>query len=128
MSKILKSSLRSVAAVFGGYLLLALTNMAFVIFRFVQQSVTWDPILTLFVAIPYTLGCGALAGYLIGWIAGRYELRHAGFVATLMVLVTLLAMTLGQAVEPRWYQIAYAIVMAPSVVLGGWMRERSRRN
>ncbi len=62
MSEPIRPILRSTLAVVSGYLVLALTNMAFVTSRFVQPILTLGPVSTIAVAIPYTFVFSLMGG------------------------------------------------------------------
>jgi hypothetical protein len=66
----------------------------------------------------------ALGGYLAGWLAGRRPLAHAVAMAMLLSAgaIASLVSTLGHGAV--WTQVTALALMAPSAVLGGWLRAR----
>ncbi|RYE02062.1 MAG: hypothetical protein EOP50_00950 [Sphingobacteriales bacterium] len=66
----------------------------------------------------------ALGGYVAGLLGGSRPVLHGALVATILAtgaLVSLLS-TVGHGAI--WSQIAALVIMAPSAVLGGWLRAR----
>lgn len=112
-------TLRSVASVLAGYVLLAATNMAFVMLFFVPPTPGWSSPGIFAVATPYTFLCGFLTGYLVEKIAGRRRPLHAAIVASLMGAVIVVSLIINVAAEPTWYRLEYLILMVLSTVLGG---------
>ena len=116
--------LRSLGSIAVGYLLLALTNMLFVILWFVQPIAQWSVLAIVALSVPYTLLCALAAGYVAGWIAARRERIHVFVLAGMMGVVIIVSLVIGVAVEPVWYKGIYLVVMVPATVLGGHLRVR----
>ncbi len=116
--------LRSLGSITVGYLLLALTNMLFVILWFVQPIAPWPVLAIVALSVPYTLLCALAAGYVAAWIAARRERIHAFVLAGMMGVVIIVSLVIGVAVEPAWYKGIYLVVMVPATVLGGHLRVR----
>ena len=116
--------LRSIAAVIVGYAVFAAS--AFAVFR-LSGHAAHAPASGPFMLL--TIACGvafaALGGYLAGWLAGRRPLAHAVAMAVLLAAgaTASLVSTLGHGAI--WSQLAALAVMAPSAVLGGWLRARA---
>jgi hypothetical protein len=115
--------LRSVAAVLLGYVVFAAS--AFAVFR-VSGHAPHAPASVPFMLLTIVSGVvfAIAGGYVAGWIAGRRPVAHALAMAALVVLGAgvSLASTLGHGAV--WSQVAALLLMAPSAVLGGWLRGR----
>jgi hypothetical protein len=115
------SLLRSLAAVLLGYIVFAASSYA--IFRMSGQAPHAVASMSFMLA---TIASGIVfavaGGYVAGWIAGRRPLAHAVAMAALLALGAgvSLASTLGHGAI--WTQLAALLLMAPSAVLGGWLR------
>ena len=116
--------LRSFVAVVVGYVIFAVS--AYAVFRLSghpAHEAASAPFMVLSIA------CGVIfalvGGYVAGWLAGRRALAHG--VAMALLLATgasvSLASTLGRGAV--WSQLAALLLMAPSAVLGGWLRASS---
>jgi hypothetical protein len=75
----------------------------------------------------YGMAFALCGGYVGGLVAGRRPLVHATAVAALLALVAAMSLisTLGKGAI--WSQVCALVLMAPSAVVGGWLRERSVR-
>jgi hypothetical protein len=116
--------LRSVVAVLVGYAVFAAS--AFAVFRLsghAPHAPASPPFMLLTIASGVVFA--ALGGYVAGWLAGRRPLAHAVAMATLLAVgaVASLVSTLGHGAV--WTQVTALIFMAPSAVLGGWLRARA---
>jgi hypothetical protein len=119
--------LKSVLAVLGGYLTMAIVVMLFtgglkmlIPSRFPTDGAPTGSYLT--VNIAYSLVAALAGGYVSAWIAPRLPVQHAvalGVFTPVMSIVS--AMQFGNR-QPRWYQVLLAVLMPPAVVLGGWGR------
>ncbi|PYP78083.1 MAG: hypothetical protein DMD35_12275 [Gemmatimonadetes bacterium] len=113
--------LRSVVAVLVGYV--AFAASAYAVFR-LSGHAAHAPASVSFMLL--TIACGvifaALGGYVAGWLAGRRPLAHAVAMAALLLAgaAASLVSTLGHGAI--WSQVAAIMLMAPSAVLGGWLR------
>jgi peptidoglycan/LPS O-acetylase OafA/YrhL len=67
------------------------------------------------------------AGYTAARIAGRRELMNAGAVAAIIALLALISIVAQPGLTTYWSQIAAIVLMAPSAVLGGWLRQRQTK-
>jgi hypothetical protein len=115
------SYFRSVGAVIVGYLVFAVLGYA--VFRVSGQAAHATASLAFMLAsITSGVVFAFLGGYIAGWLAGRKPGAHAIAVATLIAIgatVSLIA-TLGNG--SIWSQVAAITLMAPSAILGGWVR------
>ena len=116
-------AIRSALSVLAGYVLFAVS--AFLIFRLFnrpphQIAPLWFMVLATVVGV---LGAGA-GGYVSGVLAGSGPVGHAFGVAGVLVLgaSTSLSATIGKGAI--WSQVAAITLMAPSAVVGGWIRRR----
>jgi hypothetical protein len=116
--------LRSIVAVVVGYVVFAVS--AFAVFRLSGRAAHASaPIPFMLLTIASGVAFAALGGYVTGWLAGRRPLAHAVAMATLLAAgaVASLVSTLGHGAI--WSQVAALTLMAPSAVLGGWLRART---
>ncbi|MCX6132370.1 MAG: hypothetical protein NTU47_01040 [Ignavibacteriales bacterium] len=63
-------------------------------------------------------------GYVSAAIAARKQLMHAGIVAAIIAVAALISIFAQPGFPTHWSQITAIVFMAPSAVLGGWLRER----
>ena len=116
--------LRSVAAVFLGYVVFAASAAALFALsgHAAHASASWA-----FVGVTVASGVvfAVAGGYVAGWLAGRRPVTHAMAMAAVLAAVATvsLAQTLGHGAV--WSQVAALTVMAPSAVMGGWWRARA---
>ncbi len=120
------SILRSVVAVLVGYAVFAAS--AFAVFRLsghAPHATASVPFMLLTSASGVVFA--ALGGYVAGWLAGRRPLAHAVAMALLLAAgaIASLVSTLGHGAV--WTQVTALVLMAPSAVLGGWLRARAVR-
>lgn len=115
--------LRSVGAVVCGYLLFAFSAFAF--FQMSGQAPHQEaPTAVMFGSIATGTIAAFLGGYAAAWLAGRRPFAHGVAVALVLALgaTASLVSTLGHGAI--WSQVAALVLMAPSAVLGGWVRAR----
>ena len=94
--------LRSIAAVLVGYVVFAASSFA--VFRLSGHAPHAPaPVPFMLLAIASGVVFAALGGYVAGSLAGRRPLGHGAI----------------------WTQVAALTLMAPSAVLGGWLRART---
>jgi len=113
--------LRSVGGVLLGYAIFAVSAVA--LFALTGRD-PHAPASLAFMAMTVVIGdtCAMIGGYIAGWLAGRRPLAHGVAVAVVIAVgaaVSLFA-TLGHG--SVWTQIAALLFMAPSAVVGGWVR------
>ena len=113
---------RSIVSVFVGYFVFALS--AFALFQVSGQPPHQVAPLGFMVgSIIYGCAFACLGGYVAAWVAKRRPLAHGiavGIILALGAEVSLLN-TLGKGAV--WSQVAAILLMAPSAVLGGWLRD-----
>lgn len=119
--------LRSIAGVLAGYLVLAGSNMVFVLLMWFPPRAEVSDGTKAILAAFWTAAWSGGAGWLTARIAARKPVQHAGALAGIAVTVTAGSILLAVAVEPLWYKLLYAGVMAPACVAGGWLPEFRRR-
>jgi hypothetical protein len=114
---------RSVLAVIAGYLIFALSAFAF--FQISGQPPHQAaPTPIMLGSIVFGMVFALLGGYVAAWLARRRPLAHGvavGGVLALGAAISLLS-TLGKGAV--WSQVAALTLMAPSAVVGGWLRLR----
>jgi hypothetical protein len=117
---------RSVLAVIVGYVLFAVSGV--VLFQLTGQPPHGEASIAFMItATLYGMVFALLGGYAGGYIAGRKPLVHGAAVAAILALgagVSLIA-TIGRGAI--WSQVCALLLMAPSAVLGGWLRARSAK-
>ena len=116
--------LRSIAAVLVGYVVFAASSFA--VFRLSGHAPHAPaPVPFMLLAIASGVVFAALGGYVAGSLAGRRPLAHAVAMAALLAAgaTASLVSTLGHGAI--WTQVAALTLMAPSAVLGGWLRART---
>ncbi len=110
-------ALRSVAAVLGGYLIVA--GGTILTFNILVGQVTVDshPRQIILGTIGAVLS-GLTGGIVAGTIAPRLPFAHAAGVLLFLALDT--AFVLSKGSGPAWFDLAGSIVLAVSVLIGGW--------
>lgn len=68
-----------------------------------------------------------LAGYAAAHIAGKAEIQHSIGVACILAFLAGISMLAQPGLDSYWSQEGALILMAPSAVLGGWLRKRQAR-
>ena len=115
--------IKSIVAVVVGYLIFAVSAVAFLQLSGQPPHET-APLGLILGSIVFGIVFALLGGYVAALLARRRPLAHALAVAAIIALgatVSLIA-TLGKGAI--WSQIAALVLMAPSAVLGGWLRAR----
>ena len=118
--------IRSVVAVLIGYIVFAAS--AFAVFRLSGQAPhAAASVSFMLVTVASGVLFALIGGYIAGWIAGRRPFAHGVAMAALLALgaAASLASTLGHGAV--WTQVTALTLMAPSAVLGGWLRARGTR-
>jgi len=115
--------LRSVIAVIIGYVIFA--ALAFAIFRVTGQAPHAEAPLP-FMALSTISGMlfALIGGYVAALLAGRYPFAHGVAMAVLLAVgaTVSLVSTIGHGAI--WSQVAALGLMAPSAVVGGWIRAK----
>ena len=119
--------LRSILAVVGGYVTMAIVVMLFTAVVktlspswFASEGAPVAPYLA--VNICYSFIAAFAGGYVVAWIAARFPLQHAVALGGLVLVMSIVsAMQYGNR-QPRWYQALLAMLMPLAAILGGWLR------
>ena len=117
------SFLRSFGSAIIGYLIFAFSAFGF--FQLSGQPPHQAAPLSVMVAsIAVGAVAAALGGYVAAFLAGYRPLLHGALVATILATgaVVSLVSTLGYG--SIWSQLSALVVMAPSAVIGGWLRAK----
>jgi hypothetical protein len=115
--------LRSIAAVLGGYLTVALGTI--LTFNVVVGQVTIDSSpLQLASGTIGALFSGLAGGLVAGIVAPRFPFMHAGGVLIFLVIDT--ASVLAKSSGLLWFDLAGSTVLAFTVLIGGWLIARRR--
>jgi len=114
--------LRSFVAVLVGYAIFAVSSFA--LFRVTGQD-PHAPAPLLFMAMTVVIGdtFAMIGGYVAGWLAGRRPLAHGVAAAVLIAVGAVVSLTATIGHGSVWTQVAALLFMAPSAVVGGWMRQ-----
>jgi len=75
-------------------------------------------------SIGYGIVFAALGGLTAASLAGRKPLAHALVVAALIALAALAHPWLEPGSNPRWLDLAAALLMAPAAAFAGWARAK----
>ena len=106
--------LRSITAVLGGYLTVALGTI--LTFNVVVGQVTID-------SNPFQLVFGTIGAALSGF-AGGFPFAHAAGVLIFLIIDT--ASVLAKSSGPLWFDLAGSAVLGFTVLVGGWIIARRR--
>jgi hypothetical protein len=114
---------RSVVAVIVGYAIFALSAVSF--FRLAGRD-PHAPQDALFAAsaVVFGIAFAALGGFVAGMIAGRRPILHAGIVAGVLAAGALASLLSSPGEGAIWSQLAAALLMAPSALIGGIVKAR----
>ena len=125
--------LRSIFALVAGYLVSSvLTAVTIgVLAALFPASYTATSLAWVGLNLVYSCVFAALGGYATARLAPNRPIQHAlGLGLAMAALSALMAVTTvgnpAYADSPAWYYPALAVTVAPSVWLGGWLRERRR--
>ncbi len=109
--------MRLVSGVILGYMLFAFS--AFGLFRITHHDPHAPASLSFEVgAMVYGVLFAIVAGFVASFIGGRHDMLAARCVAAILALGAIVSMI---ATVVSWSQIAALLLMAPAVLLGGWM-------
>jgi hypothetical protein len=121
--------LRSVLAVLGGFLTMAIGVMLFTgVFKmlalswFAVEGVPTAPYLAVNVA--YSFVAALAGGYVAAWIAVRLPVQHALALGGFVVVMSTVSAMHHDNRQPRLYQVTLAVLMPFAVLLGGYVRSR----
>jgi hypothetical protein len=118
MRKRFVSVLRSVAAVVGGYLTVALGTI--LTFNVLVGQVTVDSgSLQLILGTIGAALSGLAGGLVAGIVAPRFPLAHVAGVLIFLIIDT--ASVVAKGPGPLWFDLAGSSVLAITVLIGGWI-------
>jgi hypothetical protein len=119
----LMRSVRSVGAVVFGYMLFAMSTLAF--FKLTGVAPHQDAALvTMASSIAVGVVAALMGGYSAAWLAGRRPLAHGIAVATVLALGATVSLFKTMGHGALWSQCAALLLMVPGAVLGGLVRAR----
>jgi hypothetical protein len=114
---------RSAAAVIAGYLVFgAATGLLFAVVNQDPHSVASTGYMigtTLYGAL-----AAALGGFVTASIARSSRMGHAAVLAGIIAGGALVSILTRASDEAMWSQLAAIVVIAPSAILGGWIKAR----
>jgi hypothetical protein len=114
---------RSVIAVIVGYLIFALSAFAF--FQIAGQPAHQAaPVPIMIGSVAFGMVFALLGGFVAAWLARRRPLAHGVAVAAVLALGATISLLNTMGKGAVWSQVAALAFMAPSAVLGGWLRLR----
>ena len=114
----LVSVLRSVAAVVGGYLTVALGTILTFNVLVGQMTVDSGPLQLILGTIGAVLS-GLAGGLVAGIVAPRFPFAHAAGVLIFLIIDT--ASVVAKGPGPLWFDLAGSSVLAITVLIGGWI-------
>lgn len=118
-------ALRSVAAVVGGYLIIAAGTI--LTFNGLVGQVTVDsPPQQLILGTIGAALSGLGGGIVAGMVAPRFPFAHAAGVLIFLAFDT--ASVLAKGTGPAWFDLAGSSVLALAVLLGGWIMAKRRES
>jgi len=117
--------LKSLAAVFTGYLLFAVSAVALFQVSRRDPHRAQDIAFVVF-SVLYGMAFAFAGGYVAAAIAGRRPLLHGGAVALILALGAAVSFLAQPAAGSRWSQVTAFVLMAPSAFAGGVMRSKRR--
>jgi hypothetical protein len=119
--------MRSFLAILAGYLVFGIS--AVLLFQLAHVDPGQQPGVGFMVGSTlYGVLFAIAAGYTAARIATRREMMHAGAVASIIAFLALIWIFAQPGLATHWSQIAAIVFMAPSAVLGGWLRARQEKN
>jgi hypothetical protein len=78
--------------------------------------------------LTYTLFYCMLGGYIAAVFARGREMGSAMILATLVVMMTIVNLTLVPSALPLWWKVAALVLAGPLVLAGAWVRVRAHRS
>jgi hypothetical protein len=117
-------ALRSVAAVVGGYLVVAAGTILTFNVLVGQVTIDSNPRQMILGTIGAVLA-GIAGGVLAGIVAPRFPFGHAAAVLLFLALDTVSVLMKG--IGPAWFDLAGSGILAISVLFGGWLISETGR-
>lgn len=114
---------RSIFAVLAGYLLFAASSVGLFL---IMARDPHAPTTTGFMVFSMIYGAffAAVGGFVAALIAGRLEFEHSLAVSGMIAVVGAASLLARPAGESMWTQLAALLIMAPSAMLGGYLRAK----
>jgi hypothetical protein len=118
--------LRSIIAIAGGYLSIAiLTMLTFaVLFNFFPGvfSGGFPPLPWVLLILAFGFIYAVAGGYITAYLATQARFNHVLALAGLMVVLGIISAIFSSAAQPLWYQLALIVLGLAGVLLGGRWR------
>jgi hypothetical protein len=118
MPKRLIAVLRSIAAIVGGYLIVAGGTILTFNVLVGQVTINSNPVQLMLGTIGAVIA-GLAGGMIAGLIAPKFPFMHAAGVLILIAIDT--ASVLAKAPGPIWFDLAGSTILAISALIGGWI-------
>jgi hypothetical protein len=115
---------RSIAAIVGGYLLVAAGTILTFNVLVGQVTINSSPRQLILGTIGATLS-GLAGGMFAGFVAPKFGFMHAAGVLIFLAIDT--ASVLAKGSGPVWFDLAGSSILAVMVLVGGWIITRTRR-
>ena len=118
--------IHSIIAIIAGYVVFAVSAVIlFIISGFNPHAEV--PLWFLATATIYGMFFAALGGYLAALIANRKGLLHSGILTLVIIAGATGSLLSSPGNEAIWSQVSAILLMAPSAMLGGYIRSRSKK-
>lgn len=117
--------MRHVLAVLAGYVIFALLSVALFALSHRDPHAAQDSVFVAF-SLVYGILAAALAGYVAASIGRVNPLSHARTLALAIAAVAIVSLLSRPGAGSIWTQLASLVLFAPSTLVGGWLRARSR--
>ena len=124
MLKRLVAVLRSIAAIIGGYLVVAGGTILTFNVLVGQVTINSNPVQLVLGTIGAVIA-GLAGGMVAGLIAPAFPVMHAAGVLILIAIDT--AAVLAKGPGPIWFDLAGSTILAIAVLIGGWIVARRER-
>jgi hypothetical protein len=118
---------RSAAAVVAGYFVMVLA--VFSLFKAWRFDINEAPLSPGFMVLSIAFGfvAAVAGGYVTALIARRAPLRHAAALAAIGLILALINLRASWGTESFLYQLAFSILPAAGVLVGGYLFPKSVR-
>ena len=123
MRKLLRV-LRSIAAVFAGYVVIVICTT--VAFEYMLGGIGYykSSAGVLAVATGAAIVSGLAGGFVAAWIGGKSHILHGSAVVIPLILDTTYVITSGISHDPVWYDLVGGITLMIAAILGGILKQR----